>query len=123
MLPRHHQVNRRLCPHFGGQNGGGSGAVVLSAAPARVPRITEQASMKNEPGLGIQLCPSCNNPTRDVRNPFYGSGLSVHEWIAVCDICKWSAFEPNPDDEPDVSTDASDQRRKPWFRALLGRRR
>jgi hypothetical protein len=38
-------------------------------------------------------CPYCGSRTREVPNSFYGTGLSVHEWIIVCDNCSSARYK------------------------------
>jgi hypothetical protein len=41
-------------------------------------------------------CERCGGPARLVRNPFYGSGLSVHPELLTCTACRSVTFVPAP---------------------------
>ena len=46
-------------------------------------------------------CPTCNSVTKTVPNPFYGTGMSVNEYMRECLQCDWIAPIPNArDSEP-----------------------
>jgi hypothetical protein len=66
------------------------------------------------------VCPSCGATARAVQNPFYGSGMSVHERLIDCGTCNQVAIEKNPpDDQSDVATRAPSKGgffRRGWFR-------
>jgi hypothetical protein len=34
-------------------------------------------------------CPECAAPVKATRNPHYGIGLAVHEYVRVCMVCDW----------------------------------
>ena len=38
-------------------------------------------------------CPYCGGHVREVPNPFYGTGMSVHELIIVCDSCSVARYK------------------------------
>ena len=40
-------------------------------------------------------CPTCSSDTETVLNPFYGTGMSVHEYMRECVHCDWIAAIPN----------------------------
>jgi len=42
---------------------------------------------------GRAICPYCGSRTREVPNSFYGTGLSVHEWLIVCDTCSSARYK------------------------------
>lgn len=66
------------------------------------------------------VCPYCGSRTRDVPNSFYGTGLSVHEWLIVCDNCS-SARYSDRSDPPGAPQPAP--RTPLWSRLLRGLRR
>jgi ribosomal protein S27AE len=41
-----------------------------------------------------QLCPNCGATARVVRNPFYGTGLAVHQYLINCEECDSTSFKP-----------------------------
>jgi hypothetical protein len=41
-------------------------------------------------------CAECGGPARLVRNPFFGSGLSVHPELLTCTSCRSVTFVPAP---------------------------
>lgn len=74
--------------------------------------------MSNETENALALCPHCANPTHEVLNPFYGTGMSVHKWLIICDVCTIATYKRNPDLALMPSADVVEKRRWPW----LGRR-
>ena len=40
-------------------------------------------------------CPHCGQPAVVRRNPFYGTGLAVHEHLVDCEKCLRVSFLPN----------------------------
>jgi hypothetical protein len=46
-----------------------------------------------DPGVGseppVVRCPLCNSATRLEPNAFYGTGLSVHRQVRMCEQCHW----------------------------------
>jgi hypothetical protein len=43
------------------------------------------------------ICPYCGSFTREIPNSFYGTGLSVHEWLIVCDNCSAACYKDRSD--------------------------
>lgn len=74
--------------------------------------------MSNETKNALARCPHCAHPTREVPNPFYGTGMSVHQWLIICDGCTIATYKVNPDLALMPSGDVVEKRRWPW----LGRR-
>lgn len=63
------------------------------------------------------VCQNCGSRTREVANMFYGTGLSVHEWLIVCDNCS-SARYKDRSDAPEVLQTVT--RMTLWSRLLRG---
>jgi hypothetical protein len=74
--------------------------------------------MSNGTGAALALCPQCAHPTHEVPNPFYGTGMSVHQWLVICDVCTIATYKSSPELELMPSGDVAQKRRWPW----LGRR-
>jgi hypothetical protein len=47
-------------------------------------RTTAAGTRKPDP-----KCPKCDNRTRLVPNPYFGSGLAVHRYLRACTRCDW----------------------------------
>lgn len=39
-------------------------------------------------------CPKCTGWMRTTRNPLYGVGLAVHQYVRICKSCEFTAFIP-----------------------------
>jgi hypothetical protein len=53
-----------------------------------------------EPETGL-ACRICRAPARLAPNPYFGTGLSVHEHIQICTRCAAVSFPPTPERERD----------------------
>lgn len=62
-------------------------------------------------------CPYCGGHVREVPNPFYGTGLSVHESIIVCDSCSVARYKDHAEGPDPALGNAA---KKPWW-TLNGR--
>jgi hypothetical protein len=68
---------------------------------------------KNSDG-SIERCHHCGDVRREVRNPFYGTGLAVHEWLMVCDRCSAAEYARNCDDVSVAAVEELRAQKRRW---------
>jgi ribosomal protein S27AE len=68
-----------------------------TVAPGLPPGLVhnEIALTQPEESTMKQRCPNCGASARVVRNPFFGTGLAVHEYLIDCEECDSTSFKPN----------------------------
>lgn len=47
-------------------------------------------------------CEACASSMTVTPNPYFGTGLAVHRFIAMCDSCDAVTFVPEPEAEPSM---------------------
>jgi hypothetical protein len=78
-------------------------------------------SAKQDNAKPTEPCRYCGSPTREVRNQFFGTGMSVHKWLIVCDSCSVANYLSNPGEDEQPPADATEQ--SFWSRILKRIRR
>jgi hypothetical protein len=66
-------------------------------------------------------CQLCRLPLLLRPNPYYGTGLAVHEWMYMCPDCGWVEFlkeDAAPHDEAPPTTAPGSPRARRWVTAL-----
>lgn len=68
-------------------------------------------------GAHFPDCPTCGRPLQLTRNPYYGVGRAVHEWLYLCSTCPYSALAPeDTETAPDADSAPPVTRRRFRFR-------
>lgn len=62
----------------------------------------------------IERCHHCGDARRQVRNPFYGTGLAVHEWLMVCDRCNAAEYARDCDNLTGLPTEGLRVQKRRW---------
>jgi hypothetical protein len=45
-------------------------------------------------------CAACGSAMESKPNPYFGTGLAIHRYVALCTGCYHVAFVPEPEEEP-----------------------
>jgi hypothetical protein len=75
---------------------------------------------------GVQVsvvCPSCGATARTVQNPFYGSGMAVHERLIDCGTCNRVTIDKNPPGDRAGLAARTSVKRRSLIRGWFSRRR
>lgn len=60
----------------------------IATLPTRASESTQQDN--------ALTCESCSSSMTIGRNPYFGTGLAIHRFIATCNGCHGIAFVPEP---------------------------
>lgn len=93
-------------------------AIHLRLAGARHSGCQAPKSLSPTKDSRHMICPHCKASMYRSTNPYFGVGLSVHEYLANCPECEYFEYIPNPRTpvpEPNVQPS-----KRSAFRRLMG---